>query len=618
MPDLEIRALTLRRARDVAALLMWVATMRKTPSLTRYRRILFREQFCPFFMALLHSPLQMAHPQCVLGVSAARAVYSALLAGVITTTVPVAAQVESFDPVVVRTFEPVEVTAVADEEEPFLPMPPETYPLDEASWKAIKEAAATREDAPEPDQVLEVEPPQEAVAGASFPGLGFGGLYPPDTTLGKSANRLIQAVNSSISLYTNQGAVLQTKSLASFFGATLTQFVPFDPRVVYDRLGPNQRFFVVASQYQGSPTQRSRLYLAVSRNPDPPNLDPANWCIYHLSSESDYDHSQKTFADYPMVGVGVDTLLISDNRRFILGAGFTYAIVQAFQKPGLTNNATSCSTAIANVYRGSQTSGDQLNAFTLQPAIHYTAPASFPGTTNPVYLVSTRPTGGSSTYRIWRVRNTLSGASPSNLQVVTVTGPEYGVAPDAPQPGLDPDDESLDSGDPRIRQAAGVGDALWVAHAVLCNTGGGPNESCVRVLRFTVSQDGLGNPVATLTQQVTLGAGTNVFAFMPGIAVNQSERAVVPFLFGSSAAYLSFAWAAKNLSASTYGSPATISGGTCARRLEQTTTALRTGDYVAAQTDPSLTTFWIGGEHNRVVPPSGGLCTWGTEVSEVQ
>jgi hypothetical protein len=139
------------------------------------------------------------------------------------------------------------------------------------------------------------------------------------------------------------------------------------------------------------------------------------------------------------------------------------------------NNASGdCPTIPLFTFQPSNTSGDS-GAFTLQPAQHCSGPSSFSGTSNPAYLVNTIY-GSSASYRVWRVRN----IDPPTLQGPTsVLGNfMYGFPPDADQP-----DSStlLDTGDVRVTQVAGLGNAISGVHGTVCNfTGSTPNEACVR------------------------------------------------------------------------------------------------------------------------------------------
>lgn len=89
----------------------------------------------------------------------------------------------------------------------------------------------------------------------SFVGLNqvnAGGFIPPDTIVGKSNTRVLEAVNVSLRLFTTTGGVLATKTLNNFFGTSTSQGILFDPKVYFDRNATNRRFYVVALQQTGT------------------------------------------------------------------------------------------------------------------------------------------------------------------------------------------------------------------------------------------------------------------------------------------------------------------------------------------------------------------------------
>jgi hypothetical protein len=471
--------------------------------------------------------------------------------------------------------------------------------------------------APPPDQVLAFDagPPEQATA-PSFPGAGFNGLTPADTTLGKSPNRVLQAVNSQIRLYANDGALLASKSLAAFLGTDNFPRPPFDPRILFDRIGPNQRFYVVATeqdppQPDGRPPQ-SLLFLSVSRSPDPPSLDPAHWCTYGLWSGSDLsDNGFATFADFPMLGVGADTVVVSANyrRNTVADPAFTYAILQAFDKVALSQNTTSCPTAMGTIYRPAASPNDQSQMF-LQPVHHGTAPSSFPGASNPLYLVSARPQNSDVTeYRLWRLRNNSLGASSANLQQILVPAQPYTLPPFALQPGTT---TRVVTNDCRVAAAAGLGDTIWFVHTVRCNVGGGADESCFRVVQVGIGQSS-GSPTAAVQLERTVGGVANSFFYMPGLAVTASQRVVVPFLTSSSSQRQSLAWTAKSPSQSAFQASQVLAGGLCNLPPIDRDRAdyQRVGDYVAASVEPSSSNaVWLSGEHAALEPAGSSVCTW--------
>jgi hypothetical protein len=281
------------------------------------------------------------------------------------------------------------------------------------------------------------------------------------------------------------------------------------------------------------------------------------------------------------------------------------------RKLPLANNAAGCPSPRLFTFQASDQPGD-FTAFTVQPAQQLTSPSSFPGTNNPVYLINGILTAATSVpsrdYVVYRLRNVA--ASPT-LSRTTVTGNYAYFVP--PNVGQDNSAGFLTTGDERMMEAAGVGNAFWTAHATACSFPTG-NVSCARVIRVRTGQSPGGALQASITQQSTFGAPDD-FLFWPGIAVNRDETVAVPFHFvspGRTNNNLSTWWGVKQLAETTYRPFRPIATGEC----QQVT--YRTGDYSGAETDPvDLSSFWLSGEQAKVSPQLGNSCYWETRIIRV-
>lgn len=102
-----------------------------------------------------------------------------------------------------------------------------------------------------------------------------------------------------------------------------------------------------------------------------------------------------------MLGFGADKYALSLPH---FRANFSFVVTQLWvgDKQTVENNAMSCKTLISSVFTASPV-GDE-NAKIIHPVQHFTSPSSFPGHTNPLYMVSTKATP-TSAYTIWRVSN---------------------------------------------------------------------------------------------------------------------------------------------------------------------------------------------------------------------
>jgi hypothetical protein len=427
-------------------------------------------------------------------------------------------------------------------------------------------------------------------------------FYPPDPIVAKGPDKVLEATNSAARLFTSAGAVVDTKDLNTFFATPIDEGLLFDPKVYFDRNSPIRRYYMVVLQTGPS---LSRIWLAISRSASPADLSPAAWCRYALEGRWNVGTVRESEADYPGLGVGADAVVISTNQRQFFG-DFTYAVVRTFNKIAAANNGFRCPPLHVFSFQASTRVAD-LSAFTLQPVQHYSNPASFTGTTNPIYLVSSM-FGRSTRYNVWRIRNVASGA-PTLQGPVGVSGTyTYDIPPDAGQAGSQ---LPLETGDTRITQAAGMGSRISAAHGTLCNMGGGTNESCVRVVRFVVAQDGAGEFAAVLDQQATLGGGAGVFYFWPAVAVNALHQTALVFHRSSTASYLSTFWTTKEAASPEFAPPSPLTLGTCAQ-----TRSDRTGDYLGAQTDPSedFRSFWVAGARATTI---NGICQWQTWIGKI-
>lgn len=439
---------------------------------------------------------------------------------------------------------------------------------------------------------------------------------PPDPNVAASPRRVVHVVNSAVRLFNRQGAVIQTLDLNDFFGTPVPSAFEetlFDPKVIFDANAANKRFYVVALETDaGSPPPNlSTIYLAVSRSPNPANLNPPNWCFYRINGVRDPGTGLESWADYPSLGAGADALVITTNQFTFAEFSFTHNAIRAIRKLPLSNNATGCPSPRLFTFPASEEVGD-FRAFTVQPVQQLTSPSSFPGTRKPFYLTNSILTAATTVpsrdYVVYRLRNV---ATSPTLSRTTVTGNYAYFVP--PNVGQDNEAGFVTTGDERMMEAAGVGDAFWATHATACSFPSG-NVSCTRVLRLGVGQSPEGALQTSITQQSTFGSPDD-FLFWPGIAVNRDETVAVPFHFVSpdrTDNNLSTWWAVKDLGETAYRPFRPVTTGVCQQVVE------RTGDYSGAETDPvDSRSFWLSGERAKPIPEFGNACLWETQIIRV-
>ncbi len=497
---------------------------------------------------------------------------------------------------------------------------PRGSPIDPATYRRLKEQAdfdprvptgsdvALAEEAP----VLPAAPRKRS----TFEGLDAkkaGRFFPPDTIVAAGPNEVLEAVNSALRLSSRANKDVQTQTLNDHFGVK-PPFAPrggvsaaskgflFDPKVYYDRL--SKRFFVVALSRTDGPNT-SFVYLSVSRSSSVVSLSNG-WCNYRIRGKR-----SNSWADYPGLGMNGRWVVISANNFRFRNRGFAFVNVYFFviDKVSLVDNAASCPKPTQFVFKAPREASGFL-AGTVQPAQHYTE-SGLPG--DPLFMVSA-VLGTSNQYGLWQLTTgtTSATAAKPSLSRISLTGDLHSIPPQARQKG---GRVRLDTGDNRMMQAAFRDGELWATHATGCNRGGGPNESCVSVLKITPGgTSGSSAPSGTIDFQETFGR-KNEFFWWPGIAVNKLGDIVSVFQRSSRRLFLSTAYNGKKARAAKMDAVVNLAKGKCNLQDIGTGTLARTGDYVGAQTDPlDDLSFWIAGEFSKRVPGLSG-CNWSTQIA---
>jgi hypothetical protein len=438
-----------------------------------------------------------------------------------------------------------------------------------------------------------------------------GGFSPPDTIVGKSPTRVLEATNSAIRLTNTAGTNLQTRTLVDFFGADAANGSVVDPKVFYDVNSTNDRFYVTGIQVAGrddanAANDVSRIWVAVSRSTDPTDLNAAGWCRYNLNGIRNAGTADASFADRPEIGVGLDSFSFAANQFRFSDRGLTFDTLRVWNKDTASNNAAACPTVTTFTFQISSTIGD-FTRFNVVPAQHYTAPSSFAGTTNPAYYMGTTR-GSSSQYHVLRVRNVASG-SPT-LTSLTLTDASYAIPPSSTQPGSA---VVVDTGDNRVTHVAARGNTVAGIFTTSCNfTAGTANESCERTPTVTVGQNAAGGLTATMTENTFAGYNDNIFAHHASIALNSSVQAGSTWQFSGTSFFLSAE--ARIKTAGTWAGVSTYAAGACALPESSAGSgSARSGDYAGAQSDPSdASRWWLAGEQAVTI---AGSCQWRTRVA---
>jgi hypothetical protein len=238
-----------------------------------------------------------------------------------------------------------------------------------------------------------------------------GAWYPPDTTIAVTDRHVIEATNRVVRLMTRGGVEVRTETLKTFFNARVPNAEGdlFDPKVIFDRMGPNRRVYLLALQQTSS---TSRIWLATSRSSDPASLKhPDDWCLYEIDAKS--RTPEPGWADFPGLAAGQRSLVVTTNQMAFAPERFLHAEVRVLNKAALANNAASCPRLpVIRKLRPTMNNQDR-DAMSLAPVQALTPPT---GTGSTVFLLSANDVP-SSTYRVWRISGTPAGPSMSSVPV---------------------------------------------------------------------------------------------------------------------------------------------------------------------------------------------------------
>jgi hypothetical protein len=486
-----------------------------------------------------------------------------------------------------------------------LPQQPDAYAAQKQRAAAGPNIPATRV---APGGSTRAPAPASVTLSNDFAGLNrsqAGNWDPPDTNVAAGSSNVLEAVNEDLRITTQSGAFIADSSTSTFWTVDLGTGNTFDTKVFHDNNSARPRYYIVSLEFTGRNTpnvtadDQSRVLFAVSRSSDPTGFGSSDWCQYSYDGAR-LSGQAKTWADYPGIGFGSDAFAITTNQFTFPNPSetFQFSTVAWVRKNVVNNNASSCP-AFSSLGFG------ETNAlgFTLQPGQQYSDSSSFTNVTNPVYFVSSTSSGGNS-YVVWRLAN-VATATPSFVGLATVSTTSYSMPPNPPGGASG----SIDAGDARILQVAARGDVLGAVHTTGCQfTNGTSTEDCFRYAKLTVTATG-----ASVTEQLTEGAGDNNYFNFPSIAVDTSGRIgiAVQTEYANSSWFLGGAVITRK-EGDTFNI-AQLDTGTCALAgAVNEVGAQRSGDFSGAQTTPDGSHFWVAIEAAHML---SGSCGWSTTVA---
>lgn len=379
----------------------------------------------------------------------------------------------------------------------------------------------------------------------TFTGFGFDDnatengarFIPPDPIGAAGHSRVIAVVNSMIESRTKSGQLKWRDGLRDFFAPLSPGGFPFDPKIVYD--DHEQRFVVVALELivgsaSVSPTNVSRILLAVSKTQNPGTATAADWNFFAINAKQTFSGFD-LWADFPGFEVDEEAVYITANIftfvPFGIFGGSRLWIVDKGEDSGGFYDGGPGSFTVHNPYASGGV------ATTTMPAEIREAGGAGPGIGTYLVSYSGLSDGVDEFVQVVRVDDPLG--TPTFTQEFLLIGNIEnfpGALPDAPQLGSA---FLIEVNDRRALDAVWRDDKLWLTATIDPNAGANFGQTTAHWWKLDTSGvTGSGDPAGliTLDQQGDIGGediAAGAFTFFPSVAVNKNGSAA--FGFSSSA-----------------------------------------------------------------------------------
>jgi hypothetical protein len=423
----------------------------------------------------------------------------------------------------------------------------------------------------------------------SFNGLGkaaFGAGWPPDTVGDVGPDHFVQAVNTSIGIFSKSGgAPLAAFTFNSLWATAGTGTLcdtsnRGDPTVIYDPKGG--RWFVADFAFSGSGnTPPFYECIAVSKTSDPV---AGGWYFYAIRTD---DASHPWLADYPKMGIWPDGLYMTANM-FDSSSNFREVRVWAFNRSDLEAGLP-----VRNVVADLASP----TYFSLMPSNMRTA-TGVPPAGRENLLVS--ESGTLFAFEVWKFHVDYAGSGSTFTSLpINVSQTTYTVAASTvPTPV-----NSLDSLRERMMmqsQYTNIGgvESLWVNHTVRCC--GASSPAGIQWAQINVT----GGSVATapVQQQLYPSVSDTLHRWMGSLAVDQNGDMALGYSVANATTNPDIRYAGRlagdtlntlpqtetsMLTGVTLGTQSGSCGGTCTRW----------GDYSAMTLDPDGCRYWYTQEY---------------------
>jgi hypothetical protein len=419
----------------------------------------------------------------------------------------------------------------------------------------------------------------------SFKGLDhntWGAGWPPDTVGDVGPNHFIEAVNTSIGIFSKAGTQLAAFTFNSLWagagsGTACDSNNGGDPTVIYDPMG--DRWIVADFAFTSVTTGPYYECIAVSRTSDPV---AGGWYLYAVRAD---DASHPWLPDYPKMGIWPDGLYMTANM-FQNASVFREVRVWAFNRSDLESGATLRSVVV------------DLNTTTYFSLVPSNLRGAAPPAGRENLLVSESQSAFA--YEVFKFHVNYSGSGSTFTGPTNVSQTSYTVAATTvPSPA-----NALDSLRERVMmqvQYRNIGgtESLWVNHTVRTSSTG---PTGIQWAQINVSG---GTVNTTPVQQQIYGnvASDGLHRWMGSLAVDKDGNMALGYSVSGSALAPDIRYAGRlasdPLNSLPQGETSMLSGvargsqsGNCGSGV-----CTRWGDYSAMTVDPDGCTFWYTNEY---------------------
>jgi hypothetical protein len=417
---------------------------------------------------------------------------------------------------------------------------------------------------------------------ASFPGIPFNGLIPPNPVIAAGPGHVLALTNDFATAFTKGGTSVWQATLGEFFAPVIQPGEFLTDPLTFFHAG---RFFVSVVSRRANPLA-SFFLLAVSTTSDP----TGSWFYYAFDATLDNHIQTNNFADLPSMGVDDTALYLTANMFDATTFAFRGAKIRVIRKaPLLLGDAV-------GFYDFPELSVGSGLAFHLQAA------QSLSPTLAGFFISNEFP--DECRVSVWRVGNP-PGSDPVLFRRDLDVGGPCGFPPNAAQAGTT---VRIETGGPRFINAVWRDNSLWSAVAVAANFGSG-TVAAIRLYQINTQ----GFPAVSITQDSLQGQNL-IDRYYPTVNVDGAGNALIAFNQSSATEFASAYYASQPATAPRNSQlPVTLlKAGEARYVLRDSANRNRWGDYNGTAVDPSDNAIWMIAEY--AASPQD---TWGTWIGSV-